>query len=70
MKAVITIAIYDKPTAHIAYSGEGYDTLCGIDGSDPGIGHEITSNETALVDCDACKRIAEEGRKWRASDFA
>lgn len=71
MKNRVRITCDDETLTHIAYTGEGYSTLCGLDGEDPGIGQfTIDRPKRGKIDCEHCARIAAEGRNWRKSDFA
>lgn len=74
MKSRIKISVDGDIRLHIAYEGEGYATLCGLDGNDSddeGDGQVTLDHpKSGKIDCDHCKRIAAEGRKWRESDFA
>jgi hypothetical protein len=70
MKTKIQINVDGISEIHIAYTREGYDTLCGVDGGDESIGHFIEDESPkGKVSCAACERIATEGRRWKASDF-
>jgi hypothetical protein len=71
MKSLIQISCDGQSDIHVAYQGEGYATLCGLDGNDQEIAQITESHpKRGKITCQHCKRIAEEGRKWRASDFA
>ena len=67
---LVTIEIDGEPMVHLPSSAAQYDTLCGIDGDDPGIGHVTVETEKgAKVDCLDCRRIYEDCQGVRRSIF-
>lgn len=61
-----TIEVHASP-----YGAGDYDTLCGVDGSDPELGHNglVPVPRGAKIDCDTCKRIWQHTKLFRVSDF-
>lgn len=59
-------------TVHMIGAIGDYDTLCGLDAHDGGVGHEpadVPRNGRARIDCNDCKRIWDTARSYTPRDF-
>ena len=74
MSKIVGVNGEDGVVWHAAGVATDYDTLCGIDASDPAIGHfgTLPSSRRDKINCAACKAIFEGFRRLglRATDFA
>ncbi len=72
MSKYIAIKINGKTTVHASGdSGGGYDTLCGIDGDDPTLGHYyVPLTAKAKIDCRICEFQFTQWKKFKKSDFS
>lgn len=71
MNKYIAIKIDDIITVHAAGDpGGGYDSLCGIDSDDPGIGHsEVDVPKGSKINCSICLNIFTAWEQFKKSDF-
>lgn len=69
----VAISIDGEVSVHMAGQlGGDYDTLCGLDGRDEGIGHavvDVPRNGRARIDCDPCREIWKTARCYDSKDF-
>lgn len=74
MMKIVGVDGEDGVVWHAAGVANDYDTLCGIDATDPAIGHfgVIPNNGRHKINCAACKSIFEQFRALglRSTDFA
>ena len=73
---VVAIIVNGVVDTHIPSHNENYDTLCGLDGGQPGVlwqvdfaGQEPTKAEINKVTCKECYGIWMQCKKFRKQDF-
>ena len=67
------VRIGGEISIHVSADGlsGNYDTLCGLAGDDPGIGHEnVAVPRGAKIDCGQCRAIWEGAKQFKTGDFA
>lgn len=69
MGSKIAIRDEDGITVHAAVTLHNYDTLCGMDGDDPGVGTKSIGATTKKIDCKMCTEIWKEAKKYKNTDF-
>lgn len=73
MSELIIKGTTDEGVSFHASNADGdFDTLCGIDFNDPGIGHygAETAPRGSKIDCPSCKNIIRHAKKYRKDQLA
>ena len=70
MSKFVAILIDGEITIHADRAAGNYDTLCGLDGNDPGIGHTAAEcPKGSKINCSDCWAIWQAAQGLRARDF-
>ena len=70
MKRFVAIAIDGEVGVHAVGDGN-YASLCGLDGTDDGVGQQTAALPlgTTKIDCPQCQALWRACRRYRAADF-
>ena len=74
MSKAVGVLICGETTWHAAGVVSDYDTLCGIDANDPGLGFDglVEAHKGQKITCAECKTVwlRMQALRLRSSDFA
>lgn len=71
MSGYVAIEIEGVAQTHASGHPTGnYDTLCGLEANDPGIGHKLVGVIIgSRIDCDHCIALIRAAKEYRERDF-